>query len=77
MSANDPAADRELAKWRRQGKGIWKLTFVVEGYDEEFVHLMPGRLSQRFAASLAAHALSFDLKVKKCYVILQRIVKED
>ncbi len=77
MSKNDPVAERELAKWRRQGKGVWRLTFVVEGYDDEVIHLLPGKLSQRFASRVAAQSIAFDLKVKRCYIILQSIVKEN
>lgn len=76
MSAGDKEAIHTLARWRRAGHGIWKLTFVVEGYDEDFIQLLPGRLDQRKASKIACQNLTFELQVRKCYIILKTIVKE-
>lgn len=76
MSKSDPAAVHMLARWRRAGHGIWKLTFIVEGYDEEFIQLQPGRMSQRAASKLSCQNLAFQIGVKKCFIILKTIVKE-
>ncbi len=76
MSGGNKEQLAELGKWRRSKHGVWKIIFIVEGYDEEFVHYFPGRLSQRFACKLAAHNLTFELKVRRCHIILKSIRKD-
>ncbi len=76
MSAGDDAAKHTLARWRRAGYGIWKITFIVEVYDEEFIQLQPGRMNQRAASKLSCQNLAFELQVKKNFIILKHIRKE-
>lgn len=76
MSTNDQASKNILARWRRAGHGIWMLTFVVEGYDDEFIQVVPGRVDQRKASKIACQNLAFELQVKKHFIILKSIVKE-
>ncbi len=76
VSAGDADAIHTLARWRRAGHGIWKMTFIIEGYDDEFIQLLPGRLSQRKASNMAMQQIAFEFKIRKCYIILKTIVKE-
>ena len=76
MRSSYADAIHTLARWRRAGHGIWNLTFIVEGYDDEFTQLQPGRMSQRAASKLSCQNLAFELKIRKCYIILKTIVKE-
>lgn len=43
----------ELAQLRRRTGGLWVVTLVVEGYDDEYERSMAGNLSKEFAAELA------------------------
>ena len=58
----------QLAAWRREGHGVWELTFIVEGYDDEFVHLVPGRLSKVVAEGLAAFQCAQELHTHRRFV---------
>lgn len=42
-----------LARWRREGYGIWRIILVVIGWDEAFGYALPGKLSETFATALA------------------------
>ena len=55
---------RELAKWRRKW-GVWYVTFIVEGFDEEFTLPEPGKLSEKFAVGLASVQLAKELGVSR------------
>ena len=44
---------RRLAAWRRESKGIWYVTLIIEGYDEVFRLVYPGGHSERFVRVLA------------------------
>lgn len=76
MSSKDADAVHTLARWRRAGHGIWEMTFVIEGYDDDFIQLLPGRIDQRKACKIACQNLAFEMQIKKCYIILKTIVKE-
>lgn len=65
----NPAA-KLLAHWRRQGRGTWEITLVVEGHDKEFTHLLPGRLSKSFAIALAKQQCAKQLDEHVRFVIL-------
>lgn len=43
--------EKELAAWRREGHGVWRATYVVVGFDRDFVVFMPGRLTEAFAVA--------------------------
>jgi hypothetical protein len=72
----DDTSVHEIAKWRREGHGVWHFVFVVEGYDEQFVMRAPGKLSEGFAQELTRQKLTKALKVKRKHVIHQQTAKE-
>lgn len=63
-------AARILAQWRRQGKGIWHVTIVIDGYDEVFSLRYPGSLRKRAAAKLARKEIAqfYHEKLKHVHV---------
>lgn len=73
MSPDD--AQIILAEWRRAGYGVWKLIFIVEGFDDEWIHLMPGRLSERRAKKFATKECAQEHDVKPRHVHLQSMEK--
>lgn len=44
---------RKLASWRRQDRGIWKVTVIIDGWDEEFTYLYPGAFNRKQVSILA------------------------
>lgn len=65
-----------LAEWRREGAGVWRATYVVEGYDEEFVIQMPGKLSRKFAATAGQIKVGQELRESVGIVHLQSLELE-
>ena len=70
------AAKRVMAQWRREGHGIWYITFVIEGYDEEFTHMVPGSLTEPNAVGLARMQCAEATKEKKKHIHVARTRKE-
>ncbi len=62
-----------LAGWRREGKGVWYITFVVEGYDDDFTYVHPGRFGRRFAIGLATVACAKELGVSSKYIVIKEV----
>jgi hypothetical protein len=60
--------EETLAQWRRAGHGVWRFTFVVDGYDDRFIHLVPGNLTQVIAEGLAKHHCALELRTKRHFV---------
>jgi hypothetical protein len=73
---SEAAAKRFLAQWRRQGHGIWRIVFIAEGYDDEFVHLVPGKLSKTFAVRLARKQCADALNESTSKVHIKSVTKE-
>lgn len=69
-------AAKVMAQWRREGHGIWYVTFIVEGYDDEFTHLVPGSLSQANAVGLARMQCAAEMKENKQYIHLVKAEKK-
>lgn len=65
-----------LAAWRRTGRGVWYLIYVVEGYDDYAEVRLPGRYSERKAIRVGRRRVAKELRVRKKYVILQSTYKE-
>ena len=65
----------QLARLRRKGP-IWRIVFVVEGFDETFEVFASGRLSKPFATEYAKQNLAKQLKAKRKHVHVQSIRKE-
>ncbi len=70
-------AKKALAKFRRQGKGVWHITLVADGYDEVPTLLYPGGMSKNFAAALARREYARTLDEKLKFVHVAEIVKKD
>lgn len=68
--------NKQLADWRRQGHGIWWITFIVIGEDPEFQIPAPGKWSERFAKARARIDLAQYLNVSYEFVIFKSIRKE-
>ena len=62
-----------LAGWRREGKGIWYITFVVEGYNDDFTYVFPGKIKRSGAIRLAKMACADELNVKKKFIIIKEV----
>ena len=73
---HDPQAQIELAKWRREGHGVWHVTVVVEGFDDEFVYLYPGKLSKTFVRPYARMIIARQLKCSPFHVHVKHLKKE-
>lgn len=71
MSAGDPAALRKMAQWRRDGYGVWKITMIIEGFDDVWIHLLPGRLSDRHVKKFAIRecAQEHDVKPRLVHIV--------
>lgn len=76
MSPSDPEAVRQLAEWRREGYGIWKVIFIAEGYDDEFTYLLRGKLTKSGAEGLGRMLCSRDLKINRKFVHLKSQEKQ-
>jgi hypothetical protein len=76
MSKHDPDALKILAEWRRAGFGVWRMTFVIEGFDDEHVHMLPGRLSERRAIKHGTRECAMEYDVKPRFVHLKDITKD-
>jgi len=61
-------SEATLAEWRQEGFGVWQFTFVVDGYDDKYVHLVPGRLTEVIAEGLAKHHCATELRTKRRFV---------
>ena len=48
----------KLAAWRRQGDGIWSITYSIAGFKEPATILLPGRLKQDHAVRVGRLAVS-------------------
>lgn len=69
-------AMRILARWRRRGKGVWYVTLIVEGDDEVYKLVYPGRLSRTFVKVLARMELAKALGEKRKHVHVTEMRKE-
>lgn len=61
-------ADKILARWRREGYGVWHVEMIVEGYDDTYTMVVPGRLSQKKARKRAIKGLSLEMGEKKKFI---------
>ena len=64
--------EHALARLRRFGKGVWRVYFVVYGYDSEFLMHAPGNLSKKIAVGTTRITLARALRVGIRDVIHQR-----
>ena len=60
---------------RVRQKPHWIITFVVLGFDDEFVFYLPGSWSESFATANAKVVLSRQLNIDKRTIILQNCRK--
>lgn len=58
----------KLAKIRRDKGGSWRIEFVVDGFDQEFVQYCAGSFSQTFAETLCRIATSRQLDVRTRHI---------
>ncbi len=56
-------ATRELAKWRLQGHGVWYVTLVIDGHDDVFTHVFPGKQKRKDVEALARYHCSRQQKL--------------
>lgn len=69
-------AKRLLAAWRREGHGVWQVRFVVEGWDDTFTYLAPGKLSKGFAVEMCRQQCANELGESTQFIHLQIAFKE-
>lgn len=67
---------KRLARWRRQGRGIWRISYIVEGFDDEFVLVYPGKYSRRAAVYMGKVELARSLDCKRKHVHLKTANRE-
>jgi len=63
--------DPTLAAVRRQGKAVWSITSVVEGFDDPFTVVVSGQFSRHSAISVAQGHLAEVLRLKRRFIHLQ------
>lgn len=73
---SEAAAKKLLAQWRRQGHGVWHITLIVEGYDQELTYLVPGTHPEKRAVGLARFLCANDLDEDIKFVHLKSVYKE-
>lgn len=76
MSRSHPEALEQLAQWRRAGFGIWHITFVIDGYDDSEIIILPGRMKQKQAIKQALRECADHLGTEQKWIHLKSIVKE-
>lgn len=69
-------AERKLAEWRREGHGVWYITYVADGFDDEFTYLLPGRLKEKAAKDVGRTMASLDLGIHRKFIYFSKIKKE-
>ncbi len=66
----------ELAAMRRLHGHAWKLTYVVEGFDEPFEKYVGGQHSKHFAKVVARIEIGRELNIAEDFIHLQSIVRD-
>ena len=63
--------DARLAALRREGHGVWYITFIVDGFDEVFTQAVSGRYSETFAEAIAKQRIALELNIDHDYITLK------
>lgn len=71
-----PHSEHVLATWRREGAGLWRCQYVIEGYDKLYRLFLQGRLSRGFAEQAGKITTAKVMRVKTMYVHTESITKE-
>ena len=72
MTQTDP----RLAALRRKHGSMWRIIYVVEGFDDPFEELVGGKHSKPFATTLSKIILSRRLGVKRKHIHLVSAERE-